>query len=501
MPDRPDPDNFRRQARALQRAVRGGAADAVARVARHLPDADPGGLKLAAAQFVVAREYGFASWPRLVRYLEAVAEHGWNSALGAVPAADPADEFCRLACLTYTGHDGPDRWEQARRLLADRPGLTAGSIWAASAAARPDDVARLLAERPTAATERGGPFRWRPLLYLAYSRVGPADAAPAVARLLLDAGADPNEGFIWDALPSPFTALTGVFGHGEQGPRRQPAHPRWRELARLLLDAGADPNDTQTLYNRMFQPDDAHLELLFEYGLGTGDGGPWRTRIPDLDPPALLLRVQLRWAIEHQQPARVRLLAGHGVDVRSPFDGDGPAWSPGDGRTPVDLALLNGNSDLAAELVAHGARPPAPDPVRDLIAAAFRADRSTVDSIRAGSPDVVARARRSRPGLMVWAAARASAATVTLLADLGFDVNAYGRGDAPVEQPWETALHQAAGTGGVDLVRALLALGADPDLRDARFDATPLDWARHLHQPATAALLEPVTSTRVDAGP
>jgi ankyrin repeat protein len=214
-----------------------------------------------------------------------------------------------------------------------------------------------------------------------------------------------------------------------------------------------------------------------------------------------LLRVQLRWAIEHQQPARVRLLAGHGVDVRSPFDGDGPAWSPGDGRTPVDLALLNGNSDLAAELVAHGARPPAPDPVRDLIAAAFRADRSTVDSIRAGSPDVVARARRSRPGLMVWAAARASAATVTLLADLGFDVNAYGRGDAPVEQPWETALHQAAGTGGVDLVRALLALGADPDLRDARFDATPLDWARHLHQPATAALLEPVTSTRVDAGP
>ena len=56
---------------------------------------------------------------------------------------------------------------------------------------------------------------------------------------------------------------------------------------------------------------------------------------PDLDPPARMLRVQLRWAIEHHQPARVRLLVEHGVDVHSPFGGDGPAWSPGDGRTPA----------------------------------------------------------------------------------------------------------------------------------------------------------------------
>ncbi|MFG2041750.1 hypothetical protein [Dactylosporangium sp. NPDC048998] len=39
----------------------------------------------------------------------------------------------------------------------------------------------------------------------------------------------------------------------------------------------------------------------------------------------------------------------------------------------------------------------------------------------------------------------------------------------------------------------LLALGADPHIRDRRFDATALDWARHLHQRATAELLEPLT--------
>ena len=502
MPDRPHLDRFRRQARDLQRAVRAGDPDAVARVGRHRPG-DASGLRLSAAQFVVAREHGFASWPRLVRYLRTVAEHGWETGLAAAPATDPAQEFCRLACLTYGRDDGPARWARARHLLAEHPEMTSVDIWAAAAAARPDHVGPLLAERPRRVAERGGPFRWRPLFYLAYSRFDPAVPAErvlAVARLLLDAGADPHEGYLFDALPSPFTVLTGVFGHGELGRSRQPPHPHWRALGRLLLDAGADPNDAQTLYNRMFEPDDSHLELLFGYGLGTGDGGPWKARIEDLDPPARMLRVQLRWAVEHRQAARVRLLVEHGVDFRSPFDGDGPAWSPGDGHTPVELAWLNGDSEIADYLVGEGAAPPGPDPVRELIAAAFRVDRSTLDRIRAEHPGALAEARRTRPGLMVWAATRAPIAAVTVLADLGFDVNAYGRGDAPVEEAWETALHHSAAGGDVELTGLLLDLGADPDLRDHRFGATPLGWARHHHQTSTAALLEPVTAPPPNGG-
>ena len=492
LPDRPHLDSFRRQARALQRAVRAGEPQALGRLALHHPGAVPHGLRLSTAQLVVAREYGFASWSRLLRYLETVAEHGWETRLGAVAAADPAEEFCRLACLTYSGEDGPERWALARRLLAEHPDLLSGNVFAAATAADPDVVGGLLAERPERAVERGGPLGWRPLFHLAYSRVDPdvpVDRVLAVARLLLDAGADPNDGYLFDALPSPFTVLTGVFGHGESGARRQPRHPHWRELATLLLDAGADPNDEQTLYNRMFAPDDSHLELLFEYGLGTGDGGPWRARIPESASPERLLRVQLRWAIEHHQPARVRLLVEHGVDFRSPFEGDGPVWSPGDGRTPVDLALLTGGSEIADHLLAAGAPQPPEDPVRDLIAAVFRADRAAVERVREGRPDVVEGARLDRPGLVVWAAASASVETVELLVELGFDVNAYGRADAPVEQPWETALHHSAGNGDVDLTRRLLDLGADPELRDQRFDATPLDWARRFQHQATVDLL------------
>ncbi|MFV2019382.1 ankyrin repeat domain-containing protein [Micromonospora sp. LOL_023] len=501
IPARPDLDSFRRQARSLQRAVRSGDAGAVARLAHHNPGGVPddlSGLPLATAQLVVAREYGFASWPRLRRYLATVVEHGWETGLGAVSVADRADEFCRLACLTYGREDGPARWAEARRLIAEHPDLTSANIWAAAAAARPDDVARLLAARPRRAAERGGPFRWRPLFYLAYSRLDPAvsvERVLAVAEQLLAAGADANEGYLFDALPSPFTVLTGVFGLGELGPRRQPRHPHWQALGRLLLAAGADPNDAQTLYNGMFTPDDSHLELLFEYGLGASDGGPWKTRIPDLDAPSQMLRTQLRWAVEHHQPDRVRLLVEHGIDFRSPFEGAGLAWTPGDGRTPVELAQLNGDTEITGYLIARGATPPGPDPVRELIAAAFRADRSTLDRIRAEHPGAVDHARRTRPGLMVWAATQAPIETITLLAELGFDVNAYGRGDAPVEEPWETALHHSAGNGNLALTRCLLDLGADPDLRDQRFDATPLGWAKHLHQMATATLHEPVTAT------
>ena len=74
--------------------------------------------------------------------------------------------------------------------------------------------------------------------------------------------------------------------------------------------------------------------------------------------------------------------------------------------------------------------------------------------------------------------------------DLGFDVNAYGRHDVPVEERWETALHAAVNLGDADLVALLLSLGADPSLRDVRFGGTPLDWARHLDRTSVVALLD-----------
>ncbi len=69
--------------------------------------------------------------------------------------------------------------------------------------------------------------------------------------ILLQHGADPNAGYLWQGEVPPFTVLTGLFGNGEQGSVNDPPHPHAIRLATLLLDAGADPNDGQSA----LQPD------------------------------------------------------------------------------------------------------------------------------------------------------------------------------------------------------------------------------------------------------
>jgi len=280
--------------------------------------------------------------------------------------------------------------------------------------------------------------------------------------------------------------LTGVFGQGELGPVRQPRHPHSLALARLLLEAGANPNDGQALYNRMFEPDNDHLELLFEFGLGAGDGGPWKARMGDaLDTPEQMVRGDLRWAITHGMTERVRLFVEHGVDIAAPF---------ADGVTPAEHAATTGHPDLVRYLVAHGA--PAPDlrPGQRFVAAALVADRVTVDGLLAARPGLADAVRQGRPALIVWAAAQGQPGSVELLAGLGFDVNAKGRSDVPAADPWQTALHVAAMEGRLDLARTLLRPGADPDLRDQRFGSTPLGWARYFGQEQLIELLEPLTA-------
>ena len=222
----------------------------------------------------------------------------------------------------------------------------------------------------TLAGRRGGPHGWCPLFYLTYSRLDrdvPADRRLGIAALLLDAGADPNEGYLRRGLPTPFTLLTGVFGHGELGPHDQPPHPHAAALARLLLDAGADPNDGQALYNRMFEPDNDHLELLFEYGLGSAATAVRGRHVlgPALDPPDEMLQGQLDWAVSHDQLARVRLLVEHGVDV---------GRRDGDGHTPAQRAALAGNTgDLRLFPSRAGVRRPRALKELDRLAAAIMA--------------------------------------------------------------------------------------------------------------------------------
>ena len=327
LPDDPSLDHLRGQARSLQRTANAGDPVARQRILALRPDHD-GEVRLSLAQLVLAREYGFASWPRLRHHLDVIARYRRD------PEPDGDDPFCRLACLNYT-NDSPDRWAAARALLERDPRLIATSIWAAAVASDPAAVAGFLAADRTLARAEGGPYRLTALAYLAYSRLDPDVRVEPVldtARILLRAGADPNAGYLWHGLPTPFTVLTGVLGEGELGPRHQPRHPHWYALARLLLAAGADPNDGQGLYNRMFVAGTEHLDLLFEYGLGTGDrrsvagaagrrAGPARA---DAAPAAELGAAQ---PPRRPGPAAGRARGGR-ADTRSPTAGPRLRWRP-----------------------------------------------------------------------------------------------------------------------------------------------------------------------------
>jgi ankyrin repeat protein len=150
-------------------------------------------------------------------------------------------------------------------------------------------------------------------------------------------------------------------------------------------------------------------------------------------------------------------------------------------------------------LVEHGAPPLGLDPDEAFIATALAADRASLDRLLSAHPGLADQVRSARPALITWAAACGRPAAVEILAGLGFDVNAKGRTDMPSDQPWQTALHKAAEDGNLELARTLLRLGADPGVRDHRFNSTPLGWARHFGHDPLVELLEPLTAPDPDS--
>ncbi|WP_404391510.1 ankyrin repeat domain-containing protein [Humibacillus xanthopallidus] len=384
LPGNPDLERFRRDARRLQRGVRDRDPEALALVERHHPSGAPDevdGFALADAQLVLARSHGFTSWPRLRDYLRrseglrrdpttiddtelddvadldargAVADGGAVRRLAqAVPA---------LACLRYDGADDPARWARAAQLLQRHPDLPGRDLFVAATVADPASLRAHLEADPGAAVRSGGPFGWPPLLYLAYSRVPQRDPL-ASARLLLDAGADPDSGYLWQGVPPPFTVLTGLLGEGESGPGRQPRHPAWRDLALLLLERGADPNDRQALYNRMFGRDDSHLELLLEHGLGHPAGEVWAERLGvAAESLEEMMERQLHWAASHGFASRTELLATHGftmTEVTTPAAIGVDDLR--DGRTALHQAAFMGDLDAIRALLEAGADPTVTD--------------------------------------------------------------------------------------------------------------------------------------------
>jgi hypothetical protein len=121
IPPRPSLEFDRKQARTLLEALRRGEPEAMERLRRHHPRFRgtelARGAALHDAQLVVAREYGFASWPRWKQFVEA----------RQLDASERASLLVRAAC------EGDMR--KASALLGIDPALERFDLYSAASAA------------------------------------------------------------------------------------------------------------------------------------------------------------------------------------------------------------------------------------------------------------------------------------------------------------------------------------------------------------------------------
>jgi ankyrin repeat protein len=255
LPARPSLEQLRKRAKELLRAVRAEEPAAITRVRTQLTAAKA--MTLADAQFVIAREHGFASWAKLKRHVLAVERPGdFDEAIW-----------------------GRDSW----------PFLVA--VFEGREAA----VADMLRVDPTLA--RAEYAYMQPLHYAVRG------GRPSMVRLLIEAGADPlAEG--WGGRIDEDTPLARARD------REQPA------IIALLEDAVAHPRPPAP--PRDVRTTDAWREVENEMFKIGGSGDTTRALAMIRDHPGIA-QAGLYEAVHHDQPAMVRLLIEHGADPTIPW--------------------------------------------------------------------------------------------------------------------------------------------------------------------------------------
>jgi ankyrin repeat protein len=377
-------------------------------------------VKLADVQHELARELGFASWPKLKAYVERLAleqpfrvdldyYEGRASGIASVEGVAVAEARRDLAA-----RHGFSSWRALRNHVetmarGDEPPTPFVRAYKAVEDNDREGLVELLDLFPELVVQRG--TNGNDLL-------GMADEVSIVA-LLLERGADPNRGndYGWTKL-------------------HQAGYANDTGLARLMLGAGA------------------RIDLV-----ARGDGGTplvaalfWGHR----EVAGLLGRepANLRVAAGLGDLDLIRMLAGtpqagaHRGFYRP--HGGFPAWQPSDDPQEVlDEALV-----WAAKSDRVGA-------MRLLVELGARVD---ADPYR-GTP-------------LTWAAVNGRVDSVRALVALGADPNRRGTFGGPSHGAGVTAIHLAAQAGRRDAVVALLELGADPLLADDLHGGNALGWAR-----------------------
>jgi len=448
-------------------------------------DAD---ARLSDAQLLVARQYGFPSWPRLkaavddrersrvfaaaregdVAAVRRALEHGFN------PGTSDADGRSLHQLAKILGHAELElliRNYQERDDRTDPVKRAVGAIQSAAADGRVDELRGLLDEHPDLIDARGLDFNKQTALHKAAWK-----NRLECVQLLLDRGADARIRDYGDnAYALHFAAEAADLA-----------------IVRMLVEAGSDvvgEGDDHQVGVLGWATCLGHVrEDVAQYLLSVGaelniwsaialDRGDDVRRFVKQDPAILSARssrndhhrTPLHHAAAVNRPAMVRLLLELGARVDAVDDA---------GRTALTVAAVEkADPSILTMLERAGAR-------LDLLTAITLGRYEIAERMVAEDPARIGPDGRDTIALHLLVAKRNEEGVRWLIAH-GVDVNAK-------RFLWEcnsTALHVTTEWEAIELTQLLLDAGADPSIRDDKYDATVLGWAEYLDRPKIAELL------------
>jgi ankyrin repeat protein len=498
LPARPSLEQYKKQAKELVKAFRAEhslksshseaiPSETIQRVKKQhprfadLPDDEVARTKfaLADAQLVIAREHGFESWPKFAKHVEALAE-----ARVAADVRDPVAAFIEAASVPRDTLHSSGTLERAEAILAAHPDVASSNIYTAAILGDVVGVRRFLALDAQNANAKGGPYGWDALTYLCFSKYlrldrARSDGLVAAAKALLDAGASANTGWM-ETSHEPHPEWESAI-YGAAGIAQNP------QLTRLLLERGADPNDGETPYHVVETYDNTVMKILVESG-----------KLNETSMTTLLLRKTdwhdyegIKWLLEHgADPNRAthwgrtafhhavlrdngietfEVLLDYGADPTLVAERPDLRLRDGPGMSAVAMAARRGRGDLL-ELMERRSIPIELQGVERLIAACARNDSAKAQAIAAKGAGLVRVLVAQGGKLLAEFAGVGNTDGVQQLLELGVGVNALTEEGDPYFDVAKnsTALHSAAWRARPSTVKLLMARGAAVNAPDGK---------------------------------
>jgi ankyrin repeat protein len=450
LPSHPSLEHLKKQAKELLRDYERGESRAVEvfrsswtpRVAGTAP-------KLADAQRLIARHYGFASWPKLKAHVLSVVDQASGDPIERIKAAFHNDDAILLREILRL-HPQLKAKVNEPVMAFDSPAI----LWVCSRA-----MLDVLLE---AGADINARSRWWAGSFGLLDSAEPDLAAYAIERgAIVDVHAAARLGLM-DRLRALIGAEAGLV-HARGGDGQTPLHfARTIEVAEFLLAHGADIDardidheSTPAQYMLRDRRDVARYlvsrgcktDLLMAAALGDLD---LARKHLDADPRCIRMSVSEMY-FPRQNPR-----AGGTIYI----------WTIGSNKTPHLVAREFGHEDVLRLLMERS-----PEELK-LAQACELGDERAFHALLALRPNLVSTLTDEDRRMLPNATQNNNVHAVRLMLAAGWPVDSRG-------QHRGTALHWAAWHGNAPMVREILKYQPAIEDADNEFRATPLGWATH----------------------